>query len=140
MGVSNGDEDGGGVDGDGSGGNSPSQQGARTETSVPRTRVCDDSRDGTFRGYLLRCLGFSRGGEYMGKEAESEATWWPQTMARYEPRAGHAWAMSGHVAGSLLFPFWLLLRYRKIRHWDFVPCNSENICCATFLEYKNSRK
>ena len=36
MGVSNGDEDGGGVDGDGSGGNSPSQQGAGTEISVPR--------------------------------------------------------------------------------------------------------
>ena len=36
MGVSNGDEDGGGVDGDGSGGNSPSWQGAGTETSVPR--------------------------------------------------------------------------------------------------------
>ena len=36
MGVSNGDEDGGGVDGDGSGGNSPSRQGAGTETSVPR--------------------------------------------------------------------------------------------------------
>ena len=36
MGVSNGDEDGGGVDGDGSEGNSPSRQGARTETSVPR--------------------------------------------------------------------------------------------------------
>jgi hypothetical protein len=36
MGISNGDEDGGGVDGDGSRGNSLSQQGARTETSVPR--------------------------------------------------------------------------------------------------------
>ena len=36
MGVSNGDEDGDGVDGDGSGGNSPSRQGARTETSVPQ--------------------------------------------------------------------------------------------------------
>ena len=36
MGVSNGDEDGGGVDGDGSGGNSPSRQGAGTEISVPR--------------------------------------------------------------------------------------------------------
>ena len=39
MGGSNGDEDGGGVDGDGSGGNSPSRQGAETETSVPRIRV-----------------------------------------------------------------------------------------------------
>jgi hypothetical protein len=36
MGDSNGDEDGGVVDGDGSGGNSPSRQGAGTETSVPR--------------------------------------------------------------------------------------------------------
>jgi hypothetical protein len=36
MGDSNGDEDGGGVDEDGSGGNSPSRQGAGTETSVPR--------------------------------------------------------------------------------------------------------
>ena len=36
MGVSNNDEDGGGVDGDGSGGQSPSQQGARIGTSDPR--------------------------------------------------------------------------------------------------------
>ena len=36
IGVSNGDEDDDGVDGDGSGGNSPSRQGARTETFVPR--------------------------------------------------------------------------------------------------------
>ena len=36
MGVSNGDEDGGGVDGDGSGGNSPSRQGAGTKISVPQ--------------------------------------------------------------------------------------------------------
>jgi hypothetical protein len=36
MGVSNGDEDGGGVDGDGSGGNFPSRQGARTEIYAPQ--------------------------------------------------------------------------------------------------------
>ena len=41
MGDSNGDEDGGGVYGDGSGGTSPSRQGAETETSVPRIRVLD---------------------------------------------------------------------------------------------------
>ena len=35
MGGSNGDDGGGGVDGDGSRGNSPSRQGAETETSVP---------------------------------------------------------------------------------------------------------
>ena len=140
MGVSNGDGDGGGVDGDGSEGNSPSRQGARTETSVPRTRFCDDGRDGTFRGFLLGSLGFSHGGEYMGEEAESEAPWWAQTQGRRGPRAGRAWPLSGHVAGSLLFPFWLRLRYGKIRHWDFVPCNSENICCTAFLKCKNSRK
>jgi hypothetical protein len=37
MGVSNDDEDGGGVDGDGFGGDFPSRQGAKTETYVPRT-------------------------------------------------------------------------------------------------------
>jgi hypothetical protein len=36
MGVSNGNEDGSGVDGDGSRGNSPSRQGAGIETSVPQ--------------------------------------------------------------------------------------------------------
>ena len=41
MGGSNGDDGGGGVDGDGSGGNSPSRQGAETETSVPRIKVSD---------------------------------------------------------------------------------------------------
>jgi hypothetical protein len=37
MGDSNGDEDGSGVDGNGSGGNSPSRQVVGTETSVPLT-------------------------------------------------------------------------------------------------------
>ena len=59
-----------------SGGNSPSRQSARTEISVPRTRVCDDGRDGTLRGFLLGCLGFLRDREYMGEEAESEEPWW----------------------------------------------------------------
>ena len=36
MGVNNGDGDGGGVDGDGSRGTSPSRQGAGTETYIPR--------------------------------------------------------------------------------------------------------
>ena len=36
MGVSNGDEDGGGVDGDGFGGNSSPRQGAGIEISVPQ--------------------------------------------------------------------------------------------------------
>ena len=76
----------------------------------------------------------------MGEEAESEATWWAQTQARRGPGLGRAWALSGHLAGSLLLPFRLRLRYEEIRYWGFVPCNSENISCTTFLKYKNSRK
>ena len=60
MGVSNGDEDGGGVDGDGSGGNSPSRQSARTELLSPKSRLQRRRRYGTFRGFLLGYLGFSR--------------------------------------------------------------------------------
>ena len=56
-------------------------------------RASEPSRDGfgvdggygTLRGFLLGYLGFSRGGEYMGEEAESEATWWPQTHPRRGP-------------------------------------------------------
>ena len=107
----------------------PSQDGFRVDGGV-----------GTFRGFLLGCPGFSRDGEYMGEEAESTEPWWAQTQARHRPRSGRAWALSGHLAGSLLLPFWLRLRYGKIRYWGFVPCNSENISCTTFLKYKNSRK
>ena len=41
MGISNGDGDGGGVDGDASGGNSPSRQSAEIETFSPPNLVCD---------------------------------------------------------------------------------------------------
>ena len=50
MGGSNRDDGGGGIDGDGSGGNSPSRQGAKTETSVPHIRVSDGGGSGTFHG------------------------------------------------------------------------------------------
>ena len=39
----------------------------------PESCFGDGGRDGTFRGCILGYLGFSRGGDYMGKEAESEA-------------------------------------------------------------------
>jgi hypothetical protein len=46
MGVSNVDRDGGGVDGDGSGGNSPSRQGAGTEIFVPQNWSSIAAADG----------------------------------------------------------------------------------------------
>ena len=76
----------------------------------------------------------------MGEEAESTEPWWAQIHAMRGPRSGRAWALSGHLAGSLLLPFWLRLHYREIRYWGFVSCNFENISCTTFLKYKNSRK
>ena len=57
----------------------------------------------------------------MGEEAESTEPWWAQTQARRGPGLGRAWALSGHLAGSLLLPFWLRLRYGEIRYWGFVP-------------------
>jgi hypothetical protein len=62
MGVSNGDKDSGGVNGDGSGGNSLSQQGARTETSVHQNL---SSMAAALRNFLwmeASSLGFHIGG------------------------------------------------------------------------------
>ena len=44
----------------------------------------------TFRGFLIRCLGFSRDGEYMGEEAESAEAGGTHTHPRHGPRAGRA--------------------------------------------------
>ena len=76
----------------------------------------------------------------MGEEAESEEVWWGQTHPRRGPRGGRAWHVSAHLAALLQVPFWRSLRDREIGPWVFVPCNSENICCRTFLKHKNSRK
>ena len=100
MGVSNGDEDGGGVDGDVSRGNSPSRQGAGTEISVPRSRVDDGGGYGTFCGWRLIDLGFSRRGQYIGERAMSvgargaHTTWWRgQGGARAATWCGHLGAL-----------------------------------------------
>ena len=53
----------------------------------PETCFGDDGV-GTFRGFLLIVLGFSRDGEYMGEEAESAEARGAHTM----PRRGQAWA------------------------------------------------
>ena len=76
----------------------------------------------------------------MGEVVESEAARGAHTWARRGPRPARAWALCGLPAGLLLLPFWLRLCYGEIRYWGFVPCNSENISCTTFLKYKNSRK
>ena len=61
---------------------------------------------------------------------------WPR---RGQPWA-RAWGVSAHLAAPLQVPFWRSLRDGEIGPWVFVPRNSENICCRTFLKHKNSRK
>ena len=63
-----------------------------------------------------------------------------QTQARRGQAWARAWALYGPLQALLHFILWLRLRYGEIRLWVFVPCNSENISCTTFLKYKNSRK
>ena len=114
------------------------RQGAGKSFRTPRDGFGVDGGYRTLRGFLLGYLGFLRDGEYMGEEAESEATWWAQTQGRRGHRASRAWPLSGQLAGLLQLPFWLCLRDGKIRSWVFVPCNSENICCRTFLKHKTA--
>ena len=54
----------------------------------PETWFRVDGGVETFRGFLLIYLGFSRDGEYMGEEAESEEA----RGAHPPPRRGQAWA------------------------------------------------
>jgi hypothetical protein len=140
MGVSNGDEDSGGVDGDGSEGNSPSQQGAGTETSVPRNwssmaaalRNFSWIEAYSFRVFML--------GQFIGGRAMLEGARGAHTMWWRGQRWARATLWCGRLPTLLLLPFGLRLRVRKIGTLAFVPSNSENIFCITFLKYKNSRK
>ena len=56
----------------------------------PESCFGDGGRDGTFRGFLIRCLGFSRDGEYMGEGVESEEARGPHTYPRRAPHDGRA--------------------------------------------------
>ena len=82
MGVSNGDEDGGGVDGDGSGSNSLSRQGAETETSIPQIRVDDGGGSRAFHGFLSILLGYTPRGLFMVLRVAPEGSRVSHTMFR----------------------------------------------------------
>src|SRR3954470_10123140 len=69
-----------------------------------RDGFIDDGGCGTFRGFSLLCLGFSRNEEYMGEEAESGAPWWAQMPPRRGTGSGRAWVGSGHLAAPLRSP------------------------------------
>ena len=104
MGISNGDEDGGGVDGDGSGGNSPSRQGARTQTSVPRISSATVAALRNFSWISARFLGFSTRRHLIGEEATRGGA----RGAHTTPGRGLAWPAPGLHENVL---FW------SIRTW-----------------------
>ena len=97
------------VDGDGSGGTSLSQQGAETETSVPRTRVFDAGgahiRFMEISTWVPRFLGqeatYRRRGDARGCLGHPKA---PQARARGWPRLGATWWLWASSWADLLAP------------------------------------
>ena len=57
----------------------------------------------------------------------------PQTMSPHDQMWGRVTTWCAGVVAPLLLPFGLCVRVRKIGGWVFVPSNSENISCVTFL-------
>ena len=79
MGVSNSDEHGGRVDGNGSEGNSSSRQGAGTEIFVPQNLSSMAAELRNFSWMEADVLGFSRRGEYIGERVMSVGGQGPHT-------------------------------------------------------------
>ena len=95
MGSSNGDDGGGGVDGDGSGGTSPSRQGAGTEISVPRNLFWMAAELGVVFCKILRGLGFSPWGKFMVQRAASGGARGSHTT----PRRGLGFSWPSRLVG-----------------------------------------
>ena len=90
-----------------------------------------------FHRFLIGYLGFSIKEVFMGKRATSGEPCGPHTMSpcgRGNPRRHVGW----ELRGSPPSPFGLRVRDGKIGTWVFVPCNSENISCVTFLKRKTA--
>jgi hypothetical protein len=129
------------TDGDGSGGTSPSRQGAGTETSVPQNLY-------SMTTALWNC---SRNFADSPRVFHPEASYRQRGIVRGQPGAPHTRVArpgpgpchlcvrvaSGPPSGSLSV-FGKLPK--KIRLLELVSSNSENISYVAFLKHKNSRK
>jgi hypothetical protein len=128
------------TDGGGSGGTSPSWQGAGTETSVPRNlsstvvalRNYFGKNADCFRVFRREALNRRRGVVRSGPGG--------LTIGGHGQGLGHApggegalWPPSGSCSVLVLPP-------GKIGVSVFISSNSENISCVAFLKHKNSRK
>jgi hypothetical protein len=141
MGVSNGNGDGGGVDGDSFGGNSPSRKGTETETSLPRNWSSmvaalwnfSWTETGRFRVFASEAF-YRRKGDVRGHLGGPTP---PGGMARGWPTPPYGVASPWPSSVSTMDYVFVS---GKIGGLAFILCNSENISCVAFLKYKNSRK
>jgi hypothetical protein len=93
-----------------------------------------------FRGKVIRPLGFSCRGKFIGERAASGGgptgltPWW------HGPGAGRATLGFGWLLAPLRLIFRLRDALGKIESLAFVSSNSKNISYVAFLKHKNSRK
>jgi hypothetical protein len=80
------------------------------------TRVDDGGDYGTFRGWRLGSLGFSRGCEYIGGRARSVGTQGAHTLGR-RGQGARATTRCGRLVALLRLPFGLRERVRKYELW-----------------------
>ena len=114
-------------------------QDARKSSRTSRSRVDDDGGDGTFRGIMIGCLGFSDEGVYMGGRLTPGSPVGP-TPPPGAPGGTRAARWCGGSTAPLRLSFGLRVHDGKIFTGVFVPCNSENIFLCRISETKNSRK
>ena len=62
----------------------------------------------------------------------------PYTMSSLDQRWGRATTWCGGVVAPLVLPFGLRVHVGKIGGWVFVPSNSGNISCVSFLKRKTA--
>jgi hypothetical protein len=96
-------------------------------------------RCGTFHGWRLDSLGYSRQRDFIDGRAMSEGGQEAHTTPWRGQRGAHhqvVW-LPPSPPPSLL---WTPSRVGKIGTSGFVLSNFENISCVTFLKHKNSRK
>jgi hypothetical protein len=128
------------TDGDGSGGTSPSQQGAGTETSVPRNSSVVAVELRNYSGNFADCFRvFRPEAFYRQKGIVRGGPGWSHHQGRGQeggaPPHGEAslWPPSGSLSVHVLHP-------GKLGVSVFGLSNSENISCVAFLKHKNSKK
>jgi hypothetical protein len=113
----------------------PEQRFLSPETCLRWRRRC-----GTFCGWRLDYLGFSRQRQFIGGRAMSLGARGAHTIWWNDQRWDRATPWCGRLLALLRILFGLCVHDRKIGTSGFVSSNSENIFCTTFLKYKNSRK